>query len=112
MRNRVKPKIHIQKILLLCLVAFFYFVSSCDLIDPPDIPCSVNITSPKNGTSFKEGENISFSSIVKHFTDHPDNKWEYLAKISMVKWVSDKDGEIIGPLIKRFGNCTSPRWLN
>jgi len=27
-------------------------------------------------------------------------------------YIMDRDGEIMGPLTKNFGNCTSPRWIN
>jgi len=92
MRNRNKHRLLIKRILLFCLVLFSYcFVISCPDDDLP-VVCSVNITSPKNGTIFEEGDLIDFRANI---TNYVSLRWgDKLPQISMVKWTSDKDGDL------------------
>jgi len=90
MRNRNKHRLLIKRILLFCLVLFSYcFVISCPDNDTRDV-CSVNITSPKNGTIFEEGDLIDFRANITNYTIYEG----LTPRISMVKWTSDKDGDL------------------
>ncbi len=56
-----------NKILLLCLLSFSFFLVSCDVNVPPE----VTITSPDDGAVFTEGETITFTGTA---TDPEDGE--------------------------------------
>lgn len=65
------------------------------MIDPDDIPCSVEITSPDDGAIFEEGDSIDFAARIVNWYEDPQSELYIKPAISMVKWTSDKDGELI-----------------
>lgn len=95
MRNTNKHTLSICRILLFCLVWFSYcFVISCDKsFFNPDEYCSVKITNPQNGAIFEEGDWIDFTAKIYHYIEHKGGT--YFPRISMVKWISDKDGDLM-----------------
>ena len=90
MKNTNEQMLLIKMILLFYLVIFsLCFVISCNgYVDV----CSVNITSPENGTIFEKGDLIEFRADI---TSYAKEKFkESDPGISMVKWTSDKDGDL------------------
>lgn len=85
MRKKNKHRLLIKRIVLFFLVLFSY----CSVISCTDYPdytgmCFARIKSPNNGTIFEEGDSIEFRADITG----------YHSKISMVKWTSDKDGDL------------------
>lgn len=90
MKNTNEQMLLIKMILLFYLVIFsLCFVISCNgYVDV----CSVNITSPENGTIFEKGDLIEFRANI---TSYAKEKFkDSVPGISMVKWTSDKDGDL------------------